>query len=232
MRCCCRAQRRPRARGLLTQRRRGVGKCCSQRRARGKSEPRGHGSGGGEGRGSSAARICTFPAARPIDRSINPFFATRVMMWHHAPRVRIRGTSRTTEKTRRWRTATAAATSLRVATHTRDTHTRHARRPRSRTSAACLTRRARATPRCALCSRRTASSRCSSSAAAGRRRRRRRRRAGRRGANGRLLHRARAERSEPQLRPVRRRREPPLQKQTVRAAPSLSLSWRCSLARD
>ena len=43
--------------------------------------------------GTSAARICTFPAARSIDRSINPFFATRVMMWHYAPRVRIRGTS-------------------------------------------------------------------------------------------------------------------------------------------
>ena len=53
------------------------------------------------GRGeTSAARICTFPAARSINRSINPFFATRVMTWHHAPRVRIRGTSRTTEKTR------------------------------------------------------------------------------------------------------------------------------------
>ena len=70
MRHCCRAQRRPRARVLLTQRRRGVGKCCSQRRARGKSEPRGHGSRGGEG-GGNQRRQDMYLSCGSIDRSID-----------------------------------------------------------------------------------------------------------------------------------------------------------------
>ena len=69
MRHCCHAQRRPWARGLLIQQRRGVSKCCSQRRARGKSEPRGHGSRGGEG--GDQRRQDMYLSCGSIDRSID-----------------------------------------------------------------------------------------------------------------------------------------------------------------